>query len=110
MINHIVTMDRSDFTTLVSVLASLRANANSLPDTHIKSEIRRKINEIEDILGIEPPSIPEVGTARWRIWADPIARRHVGYCTQCNNREERCGDETLPTVCPQCKAVMTGVE
>lgn len=110
MIKHVVTMDKDDFTTLESVMTRLRSNMNHLPDTHIKSEIRRCINEIEDILGIEPPEIPEAVTARWRIWVDPMLRRQVGYCTHCNNREEVTDGESLPTVCPQCKAVITGVE
>ena len=110
MIKHVITMDKDDFETLKSLLTSLRYETRQLEPSHRQNEFNRYLNEIDELLGIDPPEIPEAVTARWRVWNDRELLRHVGYCTCCNNREEVHHGESLPTVCPNCKAVMTGVE
>lgn len=110
MIKHIVTMDADDFTTLEVKLRSLRVNITKLPDTHLKAEIMRHTSEIEDILGIEPPPIPEAVIARWADTSyDPITMKKRMRCSRCNHIEVLL-DGGAPIICPNCEAVMTGVE
>ena len=110
MIKHIVTMDADDFTTIDVKLRSIRAAMKNLPDTHWKSEINRHLSEIEDILGIDPPPIPEAVTARWsNTNYDPMTMKRRMRCSNCNHIEVLL-DGGAPIICPNCEAVMTGVE
>lgn len=115
MIKHVVTMDKDDFETLEVKLRSVRVTMKNLPDTHWKSEINRHLSEIEDILGIEPSEIPEAVTARWSVWYNAMYQSRTLTCTNCGYRHDMAintsdGASTIPTTCPGCKAVMTGVE
>jgi hypothetical protein len=115
MIKHVVTMDKDDFESLEVSIHQLKYNVNKLETSFTQGEILRYIHEIEDILGIEPPPIPEAVTAKWNVWHNAMYHSTTLSCTNCGYRHDMAIDTSdspsgMPSVCPQCKAVMSGVE
>lgn len=111
MIKHTVTMDYDDLTSLNAILTSLRVTIKEFPDSFQKTKFQQYVGEIEKILGIEPPPIPEANTAGWLVINyDPVGFSRRIECSGCHSREIVKFEESLPAVCPHCKAVMIGVE
>ena len=113
MIKHIITMDKDDFESLKVSIHQLRYHVNKLETSYRQGEILRYIEEIEETLGIEPPPISEAVTAKWKTWGiNQMSRSMILYCSNCNHQEQVFMDDgkSIPSVCPNCKAVMIGVE
>lgn len=114
MIKHVVTMDKDDLERVKDSTRAIREALRRLDESHAKDQIAIDVGIIEDILGIEPPPIPEAVTARWHVSRDSInCATHI-RCTNCNEMRSMYSpshaEPVLPSVCPNCKAVMTGVE
>lgn len=110
MIKHIVTMDYDDLEVVTSLLTNIRLEAKDLGDSRIKSKIQMYVKELEDHLGIYSPPLPDAVTAKWKdIRHDALTLTSYATCSNCGHREELYHG-AAPVDCPQCKAVMTGVE
>ena len=111
MIKHVVTMDKDDLDRIKDSTRAIREALRRLDESDAKDQIAIDVGIIEDILGIEPQPIPEAVTAVWKpIFRDPMTfDRHL-KCSKCNLVYIILHGEQPPTVCPNCKAVMIGVE
>ena len=115
MIKHTVTMDKDDLKRIEDSLSAIREALRILDESDAKDQIAIDVGIIEDILGIEPPPIPEAVTARWSVWYNAMFRSATLTCSHCGYKHDTAIDTSdspsgMPTICPQCKAVMTGVE
>lgn len=113
MIKHVVTMDTDDFETLKVLIHQLKYNANKLVTSYTQGELLRYIRETEELLGMspEPPPIPEAVTAKWRDYRqDHINLTGIASCGCCGTTAIVDIGVAFPGVCPNCKAVMNGVE
>ena len=64
---------------------------------------------------LEPEEIPEAVTARWSVWYNAMFHSSTLTCSNCGYKHDVAirtsnGKSPMPATCPQCKAVMIGVE
>lgn len=114
MIKHVVTMDKDDFDTLIGAIHAITNEVDHMEESPRKGRLKRYLGEIEDALGAELPPIPEAVTARWVVSRDSMTCTTYIRCANCNEMRAMHSpshtEPVLPSVCPNCKAVMTGVE
>lgn len=115
MIKQITALDDEDFEKIKESLTGLRSAAHNLDESDIKDQLILTIDDIENTLGIETPEIPKVVTAKWSVWYNAMFNSRTLRCGGCGYRHDMAfhtSDDAsdIPRVCPQCKAVMTGVE
>lgn len=110
MVKHVITMDYEDLEAATSLLTNIRLEVKTLEDSLIKTKIMTYVKELEDRFGIHSPPLPDVLTARWKgAFHDPMTITTHVTCSNCNHREVLYHG-AAPVECPNCKAVMIGVE